>query len=475
MLVVKFGGSILNGSEGLCRACAEVENLPRPLLLVVSAFADVTNRLEDVAKTALSDRVGAERKIDALFEEHRKIAEGTLSVENVSRWEAETEEWREQIGRIIEGLSIVGELSPRTLDLMVHFGERLSSSLVAGRLGVPVVSATDLLITDNNHRYARVDLDLSRERVLRTFEPLLQSDRKPDPGEDGQAKREGRETGEGNVEIAPPLRQVAREVADVIVTEGYIARGKDGEITTMGRESSDFSAALFGEFLHASEVRIYTGVPGIMTADPGVVPEAQTISRMSYAMAREIASLGAKVIHPRTVRPVERAGIPLVFNDLNGARTVIGGQESGGGLSITAESNASLLTFRLARADADLSSLLDRLMRSVPVIRTARAGRTMRVLLSVPLADPERLVRQEEMEGMILESEAIPVALLSCVREGGIGGEEAVEFLKAIGSVPLLSLWSDSTERSISALVHPDQASDIVRALHRQYVSRGVE
>ncbi len=459
MLVVKFGGSILNNAHGLRTACNEARRLPRPLLLVVSAFADVTNRLERIAATALGEKERAGEMVVELFEDHHAVARETLSDEALIQWEEQADEWRRRLEQIIEGLSIVGELSPRTLDLIVHFGERLSSSLVGGVLGAPVVSATELLITDENHRFARADLRLSGERIRERLSPLLHADLNS-----ADVKREENEE-EGKNE-----RGVSEFGAEgLIVTEGYIARGRHGEITTMGRESSDFSATLFGELLGASEVRIYTGVPGIMTADPALVPGARTIPQMSYGMAQEIALLGAKVIHPRTVRPVERAGIPLVFNDMNGARTVIGSEGESDTFSITLLSDASLLTFRIARTDADVTGLLERIAGTVPVIRFTRSGRTLHVLTPVPVSDPGRPVREEGGEGLVVEYRTTPTALVACVREGGITAEDALRFISALSRESIHSVWSDSGERSICALVHPDRSGDIVGALHRQF------
>ena len=447
MLVVKFGGSILKNAEGLQSACDEIAGLSRPLLVVVSAFENVTNGLENVATTALEDRVSALELIEQFFDDHRRVASEILESGELKEWEEIAEEWEREIARIVEGLSIVGELSPRTLDLVVHFGERLSSSLMAARLGASLVSATDLLITNENHRFARVDIALSKERVEGSLRPLLQFNiNKRDSNKKEEEKAE----------------------SGLVVTEGYIARGRHGEITTMGRESSDFSAALFGEFLNASEVRIYTGVPGIMTADPSLIGDARTVQQMSYGMAREIALLGAKVIHPRTVGPVERAGIPLVFNDLNGARTLIDSNEEHQAYSITARPDAELHSIEIDSPDADLSPLLEKL-NTVPVIRTVRSGRSFHVLTPFPVPDIARLLCDVSLKDLIHEHWSSPVGLVAYVRQQGIGSEDGLKFLSALAGEPTEMLWSDPSERSICALVRQEHLSDIVHALHRQF------
>lgn len=444
MTVVKFGGSILDGSDGVRRLCAEVEGLPRPLLVVVSAFADVTNRLERIAALALSDAKKAEDALDLLFGDHESIAESVLAPAEFGGWKSGIEEWRVRLGEIVQGLSIIGELSRRTLDLTVHFGERLSSSIVSAALGVRSIPATDLLITDDRHRYARALIDLSRERVEQRLKPLF---------------RDAAKAGEAEF-----------TVEGVLVTEGYIARGTNGEVTTMGRESSDFSATFLGELLGAAEVRIYTGVPGVMTADPKLVSEATTVGGMSYGMARELAVLGAKVLHPRTVRPAERAGLLLTITDLQGRKTVIGPKGDGDPFSIAALEGAGLVSVELRETDEDLAGFVRELSRAVPIIRSVQAGRSFRAVTAMCPADIESAIAQAK--GRIVSWSVTPAALVSLVRERRVEGTDARNVLAAVDNRHLLSFWSDPNERSISALVSGESVHDVVNGLHRQFLDR---
>ena len=438
MIVVKFGGSILDGSDGIRKVYDEVARLPRPLLLVVSAFADVTNRLEGLAAVALDDYGTAAEQLKRLFQDHRAIARSVLPEGAFQMWEVQAAEWEHRLGEIVQGLAIVRELSPRTLDLVVHYGERLSSSIVAAGLEVPCISATELMITNPRHRYARADVALSRERVEEKLKPLFS---------DGS---QGTNTG-------------------VVVTEGYIGRGTDGEVTTMGRESSDFSATFFGELLGADDVRIYTGVPGVLTADPGIVSDAVTIPAMSYGMARELAVLGAKVLHPRTVRPAERAGFPLSITDLGGNRTIIGSAGDEQVFSVAALNSAGLITLELRETDEDIATLTAELARSVPLIRTVRSGRLFHAVAASLPAGLERMVRRSSAG--IVRQEARPAALVSLVRERRADASDAGAFIGAVNKEDILSFWTDPNERSVSALVPPDRLDDVVEALHRQFLA----
>lgn len=431
------------------RACREIARLPRPLVVVVSAFADVTNRLERLAAAALHDLDSARAALDLLFADHVGIAESLMPEPRFAQWSADIAGWKARLGEIIEGISIVGELSARTLDLVVHFGERLSSSILSSVLDAPSVSATDLLITDATHRYARVQVALSHERVQENLLPLLQSG----PDVNGTAVQSGDTADPGNI----------------VVTEGYIARGTDGEITTMGRESSDFTAAFLGELLDASEVRIYTGVPGVMTADPAISADAVTIPSMSYGMARELAVLGAKVLHPRTVRPAERGGIPLIIADLNGATSVIGHSGHDTAFSVAAITDACLVTAQLRLTGEGVDAFIREISRTAPVVRYVLSGRELRVVTAVAPTNLADAVSRAS--GGIVSAVSSPAALVSLVRERTIHADDALEFISGIDRHSLLSFWTDPAERSISALVPPERVQGVVRELHRRVLA----
>jgi hypothetical protein len=434
MIVAKFGGAVLDGAAGLRRVCDEIRSLPRPLLVVVSAFADVTNMLERLAETALADPHAAAALLDELIDHHTGIARDLLSDDRLRGWLDRIEPYRARLREVIQGLGIVRELSPRTLDLVVHFGERLSSALVLAALGEEAlgITALDLIITDDRHRYARPDLTLTAERVEERLRPLL---------------------GEGRI----------------IVTEGYIARGSSGQATTMGRESSNYSATLLAGMLAAAEVRIYTRFPGILTADPRLLPEARTIPRMSYGMAKALAELGAKVLHPRTVAPVERAGIPLVITGIGGGSTTIGGA-GGDGYSVAVLGDATLLSIETGTASVALDPFIRALAAEVPIIWQQRFRRRLQVLLAgryphpsfptTSIAEPVEIGRRE-------------VAVISVVREEPFDGASLRELFGALGELVPLAVQGGIDSRAASVAVPREIAADVARGLHERFSTGG--
>ena len=181
--------------------------------------------------------------------------------------------------RLCEGTSLLRELTPRALDAISSLGERLSAPLVAGAISdlgrrSEAVEATELIVTDAYHGGAEPLMDLTRERAQSRLNAIL---------DDG---------------IVP-------------VVTGFIGATQQGVLTTLGRGGSDYSATILGGALDADEIIIWTDVDGVLTADPRLVPDARTIPEISYREAAELAYFGAKVLHPKTLRAVMRAGIPV--------------------------------------------------------------------------------------------------------------------------------------------------------------------
>jgi aspartate kinase len=270
MLVMKFGGTSV-GDAARIRDVIEIVRgrLARRPVVVVSAQSGVTNELIALAETAAIRETEA-TAMRARFE--RLVAELALPADLV-------EEELDELDALLRGVTLVGELTPRSLDRMMSFGERCSARIVAAAMTKAGVSATPHmayevgLLTDSAYGTAAVD-PTTWEAIPRLLGPVLAS---------GQTA----------------------------VVTGFIAKDKDGFITTLGRGGSDYSAAIFGAALAAEEIEIWTDVDGVMTADPRIVPAATSVDTMSFAEAAELAYYGAKVIHPATIQPAVAKDIPI--------------------------------------------------------------------------------------------------------------------------------------------------------------------
>lgn len=273
--VLKFGGTSVTGAEriaGIERIVRDRAGTSEPVV-VVSAFAGVTSALLEAARAAVDGRW--EPMLETLMVTHRRIAEEVLGP-RAAGLAPRLDEHGDQLARLLHGAELLGDASPRTLDQVASFGERLSALIVAQALAardIPAATcdARGLIITDDRFGEATVDLRATELSVRRHF--------------DG-----------------------ARGLQ---VVTGFIAATPAGETTTLGRGGSDYTAALLGAALDAEAVEIWTDVPGVMSADPGSVPDAFVLRSLSYDELLELSHWGARVMHAPAVRPLRERGIPL--------------------------------------------------------------------------------------------------------------------------------------------------------------------
>ena len=283
MIVMKFGGSSLESTAAIDRAASIVAaRRDRNPVIVVSAMGKTTNRLIAVAEAAAAGR--RQEALDGLHlleEFHLREGPGC---------EGFVEEHFRELGEMVRGLAALGELTPRSIDAISAFGERLSSRIVAElfcRDGINAVhcDARDLVVTDERHTQAAPLYPETYARLRETIVPLA-------------AKH-------------------------VPVVGGFIGSTRAGVTSTIGRGGSDFSASIFGAGIGAEEIQIWTDVDGMLTCDPRILSGGHRIKQISFAEAAELAYFGAKVLHPSTVLPAIERNIPVVI--LNSRRPEAGG------------------------------------------------------------------------------------------------------------------------------------------------------
>jgi aspartate kinase len=269
-IVMKFGGTSVGTPAAIRKVGAIVAAAAdRRPLVVVSAMGGVTNDLYALVKSALS-REPLEERFQAVARRHKEAAE-ELEVDF-----APLAVLCDELRELARGVALLGECTPRAHDRIASLGERLSARLVAGhlaRLGLPAlaVDAWDAgLLTDRRFQGAR---------------PLPSAE--------------------------ASIRAAVGALDGLPVVTGYIGRSAQDEITTLGRGGSDYSAAIFGAALGVEEIQIWTDVDGVMTADPRKTRGARRVAAMSFAEAAELAFFGAKVLHPATMQPAVKKGIPI--------------------------------------------------------------------------------------------------------------------------------------------------------------------
>jgi aspartokinase/homoserine dehydrogenase 1 len=290
-LVMKFGGTSVGSADALAKVAQIVKDAraeyPR-VVVITSAMSGVTNLLLDSAALATQGKVDSLPGTEsALREKHFSEANALIKDEKLCQ------QTKQEINALIlsfvdlcKAMAVLGEASPRALDAAASLGERMSVRLLSAVLenagiNTKVIESTEFVVTNAHFQHAHPDFKATTDKTRQLLNPIL-------------------------------------EKGIVPVTTGFIGATPEGVITTLGRGGSDYSAAIIGAVLPADDVWIWTDVDGIMTTDPRIVKEARTISEITYSEVAELAYYGAKVIHPKTIRPVIDAGIGLrICNTFN--------------------------------------------------------------------------------------------------------------------------------------------------------------
>jgi aspartate kinase len=288
MIVMKFGGTSVMDATAIDRTAQIVKGrLSRRPMVVVSAMAKVTDALLAAGKAAgEGQRDQALELVYCLRERHHRTAKELVTDEQYASLGPELDREFDTLNELLKGIVAVGELSPRSSDYVVSYGERLNSKIVtaaycARGIDAVLVDARKVMVTDAQHGKAIPQAEEIEHRAKNLVRPLLDN-------------------------------------AQVPVMGGFIGATEQGVQTTIGRGGSDFSAALIGAGLDAEAIEIWTDVNGMMTTDPRICPEARRIRVISFEEAAELAYFGAKVLHPATVLPAVQKDIPvLILNSLN--------------------------------------------------------------------------------------------------------------------------------------------------------------
>lgn len=272
MNILKFGGTSVGTPEAMTQVRHIVTASPSPVVVVVSALGGITDSLIALSHTALENQPSCEAGLSALLQRHRDIIDTLLPVEQRPPILLQINGLADELGRILQGVHLVGELSPQTSDAIVAYGERMSSVICAALIpGATHVDARELIKTHHDGHKHVVDFEATHAAI------------------DRHDFTKG-----------------------ITVMGGFIASDVNTRRTTnLGRGGSDYTAAILAAALGAEALEIWTDVDGFMTADPRVIPNAYTIEELSYDEATELCNFGAKVIYPPTIFPVCGRNIPI--------------------------------------------------------------------------------------------------------------------------------------------------------------------
>ena len=436
MIVMKFGGSSVANRPQIEKVMEIVQGrLARRPVVVCSAHKGMTDALVGSAKNAVQRQFSLPDVIDLQSE----IAQSLGCPPDLLA------ELFQEISDILRGIGLLRELSPRSLDYITSFGERMAVRCIADfftrqGLKAQAYDVWDLgFITDDNFGRAR-PLPGFAQRVQEAFERLVPND------------------------VVP------------IVT-GFVGKNQEGEITTVGRNGSDLTAALLGAAIKAEEVEIWTDTDGVMTADPSVVPTARNIPVMHFDEAAELARFGGRVLHPSTLLPAMESGIPVRVLNTNRPfhpGTVIGGREIPGGGGVTSvayKENQVVLTITttsmLAQAGflAEVFAVLARHQVVVDVISTSEIS----VSLTTDRLEPVKSALSE-LAGFghceLHQGKTVLVVVGSELAERkGVSAKVLTTLVDAKVPVEMLSFGKGST--NFSVVLDDKHVNQAVTVLHR--------
>jgi aspartate kinase len=443
MIIAKFGGTSVADATAIRRTAEIVRGrVARQPVVVVSALSGTTNALLAAAEQASAGHlVAAITTIEALRERHLAVTAELLG-DGADAQEIAAEESMlfDELAHLAEALSVLGFCTPRSLDAFAAMGEQLSASIVAAtfqQMGIDaaLVDSRRVMITD---------------AAFGRAEPLSDA-----------IANAGRE------HVAPLLR-----AGKVPVMGGYIGATATGITTTLGRGGSDYSAALFGAALEAEAIEIWTDVDGMLTADPRVVQGAKLIEHIRFDEAAELASFGAKVLHPSTIAPAVRRGIPVyVFNSMRpegkGTRITFDAPRQAV-RAIAGKRNVVIVKVRSPRMLATPGALraifevFEKNRTSVDVVATSE------VSVSLTVDDDQYLddvVAQLSAFGDVsVERGRGIVALVGASL--GESSPTMAQALTAIGDVRLHMLSLSATGINLTLIVDDDAVHAVMRRLH---------
>lgn len=445
--VMKFGGTSVadaHAFENVARIVA-LQSSAAPVV-VVSAMGGVTDVLLAATVAAGEGRaVDAIASLEQTFRRHRQTAEQLLKPEAAQAFAQHVDKAATQIDELLR-ISADDPLRRRsTQDAILSFGEMLSSELLAALLlqrGLKAqhVDARRCIVTDNQHTCA---LPLMPETLFKANETLTP----------------------------------AIESGFIPVLGGFIASTQEGTTTTLGRGGSDYTAALIGAALTADEIQIWTDVTGVLTADPRVVPEAQTVERLSYAEASELAYFGAKVLHPKTIQPAIEGSIPVRICNSRAPEqigTLVGPQtetttrtikaiaHKGGVTTVQITSARMLGAYGFLRA---LFEVFERHRTVVDVVATSE------VSVSLSLDDDSALpVIVQELERLGTVRVETNCAIVCVVGEGlrGTPGIAARVF-SAISDINVTLISQGASSINFTFAIEEEFAQEAVRRLHTEF------
>ena len=463
MKVLKFGGSCL-------RSVKDIINLKDILIneagneqkvVVVSAFQGITDQLEKCGINALTSRPEFEKELSEIEYFHLSLAEELFPITSQSEIKAKVKVMLNEIEDICTGISFLQEFTPKTKDSLIQYGELLSSFLISEylkekSLNIEYVDAREILVTDENFGKASPDIKISFEKI----------------------------------------RSRLSKMDKMYIIPGFIATSTDGKVTTLGREGSDYTAALIASAIQAESLEKWTNVNGIMTADPLLVKNAFPIQELSYSEAMELAHFGAKIIYPPTLHTVFEQKIPILI------RNAFKPEDTGTKIHIGSDSKrpaviglSNILKIALLTISGSgmvgIPGISKRLFgvlaeKKVNIVFITQASSEHSITIGINQTDLEmakNAISDEfstemqigKVDKLEVEQNQSIIAIVGDRMKKSVG--LAGKAFSALGKngINIRSIAQGSSERNISLVVHQDDLKKAMNVLHEKFFLSGTK
>lgn len=463
LIVMKFGGTSVGSVAALQQVVGIVQKARQrgdEVVLVVSAMNGVTDLLLKGARQAEKGDVETARQgHQEMLARHREVIEAMLAGSpHQATVLAEINALLAEFDSLCHSIKVLGELTPRALDVIAGMGERMSVRQVAAILdanGIPstAIDATQLIVTDDRYGSASPLMPQTAERSQAVLLPLL-----------------------------------AKGLVPVVT--GFIGATEKGIPTTLGRGGSDYSGTILGRALGADEVWIWTDVNGVMTADPRLVPNARTIPRLSYIEVGEMAYFGAKVLQPQAIRPAKRSGMPvrilntfepdhpgtLITKDADGSGRTVKAITVIKGMSLIVVEGAGMLgvpgvaarTFSAVARTGTSVLMISQSSSEQSICFVVPTAESIGVLAALR-AEMELELERRDIENIEAQDHIVILAVVGAGMRGTPGIASRVFGALGRHRINVIAIAQGSSEYNISVVVAQSDADQAVRCLHEEF------
>jgi len=456
-LVVKFGGTSISAAKDIQTVAKHLSLLSKEhqIVVVCSATSGTTDDLIEISESIKKENKSkAEQLASKITNRHKQLAKQTIKKSDIrKKLLVKYDEDFAELVALIDGMVLLGEVTPRTMDYLFSFGERLSIKLVSsaiddsGKKSLPLTGKEVGIVTDSNFGESKPLMDTTKLRVSKTIDALLSKKTIP-------------------------------------VVGGFVGADQHGHVTTFGRGGSDYSATIIGSCIKADEIWLMSDVDGLMTADPKIVKNAKLLKEVSYIEAIEMALFGAKQIHPRTFEPLLSKKIPMKIRNsfnVNNEGTLVSASPSSSVRNtvkcVSTVRNNGLIDIQggsMVGTPGTAAKIFATLAKAgINVMMISQNPSESSITIVIKNTDLDKAVSALEMEllGNIIKKLEVTtnvaiIALIGSGMRGTVGVASKVFGAVEKNKVNVSMITQGSSELNLAFVVKNSDTSSAVRALH---------